>query len=130
MRTLCTVFGLGAISISLIALGSTLLGDAGLWGLLVFLLGMGAGGFWLSLGFVLKKVGHLRDALLPSTAEATLRRRLFFSSLKRSVRREANAALEQLGRLERLWQSIDASLRSKLSPSELTYDRYDGTVKA
>lgn len=111
-------------------IGSTLLGDAGMWGFLVFFLGLGAAVFWLIAGFVLKKVGHLKDALLPATEEATLRRRLFFSSLKRAVRRESNAALEQLSRLERIWKSIDAHLRSQLSPTELTFARYEGAVKA
>jgi hypothetical protein len=58
-----------------------------------------------------------------------LRRRLLLSTFKTSVRTDANAALDRLRRLEHVWPAIQRHLRARLSPSELTFQRYEGTAR-
>jgi len=123
------VLGYFSLGMALLGLGATLFGSAGLWGFLVFLLGIGFGSFWLIAAFAIRKAGRLREVLFPSTPEATLRRRLMLSTFKTSVRGDANAALDRLRRLEHVWPAIQRHLRERLNPSELTFQRYEGTAR-
>ena len=129
VHTVFKVFGYFSLGVALLGLGSTLFGSAGLWGFLVFVLGIGLGSFWLLAAFAVRKAGRLKEVLFPSTPEATLRRRLMLTSFKTSVRQDANAALERLRRLEHVWPAIQRHLRERLSPSELTFQRYEGTAR-
>jgi hypothetical protein len=124
MSTICNVFGYTCLGLAVLGIGSTLFGDGGFWGFLVFVTSITGALFWLVLGYVLKKVGRLKEAFLPSTPEAALRRRLFMSAFKSPVRHEANAGIDQLHRLEQVWKTIDRHLRTRLSPTELTFKRY------
>ncbi|MDX1433497.1 MAG: hypothetical protein R3286_13720, partial [Gammaproteobacteria bacterium] len=101
--------------------------SSGFWGFVVFMLSSGAALFWFTLGLVLRKLGRLKETLLPSTPEASLRRRLLLSSLKRSVRGEADTGIDLLTRLEHVRESLERELGERLSPGELTYRRYHDT---
>jgi hypothetical protein len=129
VHTIFKVLGYFSLGMAMLGLAATLFGNAGLWGFLVFVLGVGFGSFWLILGFAVRKAGRLREVLFPSTPEATLRRRLMLATFKASVRSEANAALDRLRRLEHVWPAIQRHLRARLSPSELTFQRYEGTAR-
>jgi len=129
VHTVFNVLGYFSLGMALLGLATTLLGGGGLWGFLVFLLGIGFGSFWLLAGFAVRKAGRLREVLFPSTPEATLRRRLMLTSFKTSVRTDANAALDRLRRLEHVWPAIQRHLRDRLNPAELTFQRYEGTAR-
>jgi len=129
VHTVFNLLGYFSLGMALLGLAATLFGGAGLWGFLVFLLGIVFGAFWLIAGFAVRKAGRLREMLFPTTPEATLRRRLMLAAFKTSVRAEANAALERLRRLEHVWPAIQRHLRARLSPSELTFQRYEGTAR-
>jgi hypothetical protein len=129
VRSIFNLFGYFSLGVAAMALAATLFGSAGFWGFLVFLLGAVFGGFWLLVGFAFGKVGKLREVVFPSTPEATLRRRLAFAGFKASVRGDANAAMDHLRRLEHVWSAIQRHLRARLSPSELTFERYEGTAR-
>jgi hypothetical protein len=129
VRTIFSILGYSSLGVALLGLGSTLFGDSGFWGFLVFLLALIFAGFWLLLGFVVRKAGRLREVLLPSTPEAILRRRLMLSAFKASVRTEANDAMDKLRRLEHVWAAIQRHLSARLSPTELTFQRYEETAR-
>lgn len=129
MHTVFNVLGYFSLGMALLGLAATLFGSAGFWGFLVFLLGIGFGSFWLIAGLAVRKAGRLREVLFPSTPQATLRRRLMLAAFKVSVRTEANDALDRLRRLEHVWPAIQRHLRARLSPTELTFQRYEGTAR-
>lgn len=124
MATICYAFAYFSLGLAALGIGSMLFGTSGFWGFVVFMLSSGAALFWFALGFVLRKLGRLKETLLPSTPEASLRRRLLLSSLKRSVRAEADAGIDLLSRLEQVREELDRELGARLNPGELTYRRY------
>lgn len=124
MATICYVFAYFSLGLAALGIGTMLLGSSGFWGFVVFVLAGGAALFWFALGFALRKLGKLTEALFPSTPEASLRRRLLLSSLKSSVRSEANAGVDLLSRLEHVRESLERELAARLSPREITFQRY------
>ncbi len=117
------------LAIGLISLSATLFGNAGIWGFLAFLIATLLGVIFLLVGFAFTGVDRLREVLMPSTREAALRRRLMIAALKGPVRSEAGQVIDRLRRLEHVWPSIQGHLRKRLSPTELTFQRYEGTAR-
>ena len=124
MATICYVFAYFSLGLAALGIGTMLFGSSGFWGFVVFMLASGAAMFWFVVGFVLRKMGRLKETLLPSTPEASLRRRLLLCSLKSAVRAEADTAMALLTRLEHVREALERELGARLSPGELTFRRY------
>ncbi|MDX1434952.1 MAG: hypothetical protein R3286_21095, partial [Gammaproteobacteria bacterium] len=69
MATICYVFAWFSLGLAVLGIGSMLFGSSGFWGFVVFMLSSGAALFWFTLGLVLRKLGRLKETLLPSTPE-------------------------------------------------------------
>lgn len=131
MATICYVFAYFSLGLAALGIGTMLFGASGFWGFLVFVLASGAALFWFILALVLRKLGRLKETLVPSTPEASLRRRLLLCSLKSSVRAEADAGIDLLRRLEHVREALARDLGARLSPTELTFQRYgDASTRA
>jgi len=127
--TILKLAGYFSFGVALLGVGAMLFGSAGFWGFLVFVLGFFFGLLWLLLGLAVGKLGRLREILFPSTREAELKRRLLLAAMKVPMRTEAGSALDRLRRLEHVWPAIERHLGERLSPSELTYQRYQDTAQ-